>query len=170
MIIRQSTPSDINNIYSFLLDIIPESYAYIAGGSLFKREFLKSDPDYLSYVQETYQNNQTNTCILLEEDGAIRGLIALKSLQDSTYEIHSLYIEHGYRGRGHATQLLKKIETYIPKPGASVIDVITSNQPAIIFWEKMGFDAISGYIFPFRWDQWREGSSVMMQRYEKYYN
>lgn len=48
-----------------------------------------------------------------------------------------------------------------------VIDVVDGNAKAIMFWESRGYQAVAGYTFPFRWEEWPSGVSVSMQRFEK---
>jgi ribosomal protein S18 acetylase RimI-like enzyme len=46
---------------------------------------------------------------LLEAEGTIIGMGAIKKLKDDTGEIKRMYIRPGYRGRGYGKQLLKKL-------------------------------------------------------------
>lgn len=116
LIIRESLPADAENIYSFLIDVIPETYSYISGGDLFRGELLNND-EYRNYARETYQNNDINRCVVLTDDDSIWGIIALKRLPNLEFEVHSLYVHQRQRLRQSTARKFRVANTNDVKDG-----------------------------------------------------
>lgn len=80
--------------------------------------------EYVSYLASI--NNKAVAYCLYRDDGEF-------------YYLRQLFVEHGWRRRGIATELLDWMYTNIWKHKKVRLDVLVHNKEAIAFYEKYGF-------------------------------
>ena len=119
--ISKASPQDIVGITTLAYETLPERYT----------------PDLFNQLYETYSQG-----FLVAKIGShiVGFLISIKT-HDTQARILMVGVQKNYRRNGIATQLLRKYIISTIGQNIRIIDleVRTSNQPAIKFYQKMGF-------------------------------
>lgn len=85
------------------------------------------------------------TYLLLTVDGEPKGFTAYapRSENPDVYKVHKLYCLPDSIGKGYGRMLIEAIEKAVAKEGKKTIELnVNRNNPAIGFYEKMGFNII----------------------------
>lgn len=77
-----------------------------------------------------------------EEDGDIRGFVHFDSFGDRP-ELHRIYVDRALTGRGVGRALLSELERRIPDGVEYILMVVASNQRAVRFYLREGFEVES---------------------------
>lgn len=84
---------------------------------------------------------------IAEENGAFIGWLRYNLFWDNTPFMNMLYILDGHRGKGAGKALVLRWEKDMEEKGSKAIMTSTaSNEYAQHFYEKLGYEAIGGFI------------------------
>ena len=112
-----------------------------AFGSKFEIESKLSDDEWLKKA-DLWSNGERSTCYLAFDDDQACGIAAGYFPDDGTGPyLVSMWVAPTHRRRAVGQQLVQAVLAWARSRGASriLLDVTTINQPAICFYEKLGF-------------------------------
>ncbi|HEY6505487.1 MAG TPA: GNAT family N-acetyltransferase [Chitinophagaceae bacterium] len=114
-------------------------------------EMEKRDVEALTRPDETIIK-KGGAILMAEYDGVIAGTVALKKVDDTTYEFTKMAVDENFRRRGIAEALSYASFRKAKQLGAKTIILYSNSilRPAITMYEKIGFRHVpvkdSGYI------------------------
>ncbi len=129
---------------------------YVQAEKLFREyaEWLNIDLSFQDFDIEVKQLSKmygapAGCIILVKEEDAYIGCVALRPLKESVAELKRMYVQPEYRNRQIASEMLKKIELFAKETGYSAIrlDTLDSMLPAVNFYRRNGFEETPPYYF-----------------------
>ncbi|MBS7609099.1 GNAT family N-acetyltransferase [Candidatus Bathyarchaeota archaeon] len=135
------------------IDDLPE--VFHLGESLFTRDFLPLlYRTWDEYEVTSLFSNNSELCLVAERSGKIVGFAMGTTVEKagSPWKYGYLVwlgVEKAYQNRGIGKKLYREMERRMLKLGARMIitDTDESNEPAISFFEKMGFSKARGHLW-----------------------
>ncbi|MEM3793669.1 MAG: GNAT family N-acetyltransferase [Candidatus Bathyarchaeia archaeon] len=135
------------------IDDLPE--VFHLGESLFTRDFLPLlYRTWDEYEVTSLFNNNSELCLVAERGGKIVGFAMGTTVEKagSPWKYGYLVwlgVEKAYQSRGIGRRLYREMERRMLKLGARMIitDTDERNEPAVSFFEKMGFSKARGHLW-----------------------
>jgi len=149
MIVEPYSPEDREGVLRLYLQFNEDRIAFGAGDARYK--YIEGETPWANTLNDRNCKN-----FVAKEKGIVLGFITTRILEYNPFEkikglgeIDLIVVERSLRRRGIGTILFKRAAKHIESQNAShiLLNVSTKNLPAIKFWTKMGFQAISKSCF-----------------------
>lgn len=134
--IRRARPADATSIQKLLMDTWHATYDHIYGAALVDELTSR----WHSLANLSHQATAPGALFLVAEaDGKMIGTSLAEIRDDRTILIARLYVHPGWQGRGFGKALLAQMISAFPDARLAELEVENQNEPAIRFYEAMGF-------------------------------
>lgn len=95
----------------------------------------------LEYFHSRFDNSDIDH-YLIQLKGECIGYVRIRTLDNTTYKLSSLFVLLDYQGKGYAQQAIKQVEKLYPQAKKWVLITIKQEQKLCHLYEKMGYVSI----------------------------
>ncbi|MBL0130630.1 MAG: GNAT family N-acetyltransferase [Chitinophagaceae bacterium] len=137
--IRKATISDIGLIRELTFKVWPQTYTPIISRE--QIDFMLG----MMYSETSLQKQMNEGCqfILVYDETRPVGFASYQEIEPSVFKLHKIYVLISQQGKGTGRFVIDHVIAAIKKRGAaSLLLQVNRNNPAKLFYEKLGFTII----------------------------